>query len=156
MEPNVNNNKLTFKRGFGPSTFTSSSRKNKKKQSRSRSSSSSAESHRGGDYPHKEPEFKDEGFNKARLGPRGDYGGPTERGRGRGGFVSLLMDVHSYSFWKVKDLIKNRIIKRIRQSTTTTNLKKKTFGIEKYAMIAVYFLLWLCTWKDFSGNQTNG
>ncbi|XP_041725596.1 thyroid hormone receptor-associated protein 3-like isoform X2 [Coregonus clupeaformis] len=66
-------------KGFGPST--SSSRKNKKKRSRSRSSSSSssAESHRGGDYPH-------EGFNKARLGPRGDYGGPMERGRGRGGF----------------------------------------------------------------------
>ncbi|XP_055760764.1 thyroid hormone receptor-associated protein 3-like isoform X3 [Salvelinus fontinalis] len=64
------------------------SKKNKKKQSRSRSSSSSssAESHRGGDYPHEEPEPKDEGFNKARLGPRGDYGGPMERGRGRGGF----------------------------------------------------------------------
>ncbi|XP_036394247.1 thyroid hormone receptor-associated protein 3 isoform X3 [Megalops cyprinoides] len=63
-------------------------KKSKKKRERSRSSSassSSSHSHRVGDYPHEDMEPKEEGFNKARLGPR-DYGGPMERGRARGGF----------------------------------------------------------------------
>uniref|UniRef100_A0A4W5MHE9 Thyroid hormone receptor associated protein 3 n=1 Tax=Hucho hucho TaxID=62062 RepID=A0A4W5MHE9_9TELE len=87
--PEANRERSTEKSSKHQKKSNSSSRKNKKKQSRSRSSSSSssAESHRGGDYPHEEPELKDEGFNKARLGPRGDYGSPMmERGRGRGGF----------------------------------------------------------------------
>nr|XP_023677018.1 thyroid hormone receptor-associated protein 3 isoform X2 [Paramormyrops kingsleyae] len=66
------------------------SKKSKKKRERSRSSSSSSSSspshaHRTGEYPHEEPEPREEGFNKARLGPR-EYGGPMERGRARGGF----------------------------------------------------------------------
>ncbi|KAG9334219.1 hypothetical protein JZ751_008467 [Albula glossodonta] len=77
------------------------SKKSKKKRERSRSSSASSSSshshsHRGGpgDYPHDDMEPKEEGgFNKARLGPR-DYGGPMERGRARGGFVSYA---HLYS-----------------------------------------------------------
>uniref|UniRef100_W5M529 Thyroid hormone receptor associated protein 3 n=1 Tax=Lepisosteus oculatus TaxID=7918 RepID=W5M529_LEPOC len=62
-------------------------KKRKKTRERSRSSSessSSSHSFKGGDYP-EGPEQKEEGFNKARLGVR-DYGGPMERGRGRGGF----------------------------------------------------------------------
>lgn len=62
------------------------SKKCKKTHSRSRSSSSSSssESHGGGDCPREEPELKDEGFDRARLGHR-DYVDPTERGRPRGG-----------------------------------------------------------------------
>ncbi|XP_015204189.1 thyroid hormone receptor-associated protein 3 isoform X2 [Lepisosteus oculatus] len=65
-------------------------KKRKKTRERSRSSSessSSSHSFKGGDYP-EGPEQKEEGFNKARLGVR-DYGGPMERGRGRGGFFRI-------------------------------------------------------------------
>ncbi|XP_018582505.1 thyroid hormone receptor-associated protein 3 isoform X2 [Scleropages formosus] len=71
------------------------SKKSKKKRERSRSSSSSSSSshshthaHRAAEYPHEEAEPREEGFNKARLGPR-DFGGPMERGRARGGFFRI-------------------------------------------------------------------
>ncbi|XP_076008730.1 thyroid hormone receptor-associated protein 3 isoform X2 [Genypterus blacodes] len=63
------------------------SKKSHKKRSRSSSSSSSSssKSQKVDDLPHEKSDFKDEGFNRARLGQR-DSGGSGERGRPRGGF----------------------------------------------------------------------
>lgn len=71
----------------------SSFRKNKKKRSRSSSSSSSesSKSQKEGS-PHGKSDPIDKGFNRARLGQR-ESPGPPERGRPRGGFVSLTHDV---------------------------------------------------------------
>lgn len=65
-------------------------RKSKRKRSRSSSSSSSSssKSHQEGDLPQDKSDPKDEGFNRAQQG-QGETGGP-ERGRTRGGFVSLM------------------------------------------------------------------
>lgn len=64
-------------------------RKSKKKRSRSSSSSSSSssKSQHEGDLPQDKSDPKDEGFDRARLGQRELPG--VERGRPRGGFVSL-------------------------------------------------------------------
>ncbi|XP_062322434.1 thyroid hormone receptor-associated protein 3 isoform X4 [Osmerus eperlanus] len=62
------------------------SKKCKKKHSRSSSSSSSdSEGEAGVVFPQEEAPPREEGFNRARLGPR-DAGGPVERGQPRGGF----------------------------------------------------------------------
>ncbi len=67
-------------------------RKSKKKRSRSSSSSSSSSSKSvKDDMSHDKSDPKDEGFNRARLGQR-ESPGSAERGRPRGGFVSLTND----------------------------------------------------------------
>lgn len=68
-------------------------RKNKKKRSRSSSSSSSSSSKsQKEDLPHGKSDPKDKVFDKARLGQK-ESSGSVERGRPRGGFVSLTRDV---------------------------------------------------------------
>lgn len=68
-------------------------RKSKKKRSRSSSSSSSSSSKsQKEDVAHDKSDPKDKGFNRARLGQR-ESPGSAERGRPRGGFVSLSNDV---------------------------------------------------------------
>lgn len=80
-------------------------RKKKKKRSRSSSSSSSSssKSQKEEDLPHGKSDPKDKGFNRARLG-QVESPGSVERGRPRGGFVSLMHDVglmkeHSLEQW---------------------------------------------------------
>lgn len=68
-------------------------RKSKKKRSRSSSSSSSSSSKSQKEaLPHGKSDPKEKGFNRTRLGER-ESPGSVERGRPRGGFVSLTHDV---------------------------------------------------------------
>ncbi|XP_030638130.1 thyroid hormone receptor-associated protein 3 [Chanos chanos] len=65
-----------------PSKHHRKSKKSKRKRARSHSSSSSTSS---SSQSHEEAEAREEGFDKARLGPK-EYGGTMEGGKPRGGF----------------------------------------------------------------------